>query len=174
MAADGLASLGAEYRKEMQRLEPRLLFFGATLLMSHVLEITPSDFDAGGFKIAIKDVIVIHGGLSLVFLYYFCTYVSAVLQGSVLMPIQFNKRVIRHLLALAKKPYKDEKTKRMAKRTPKQAKRTAWWNMLAFNLFITPFALSMAAIVLSALVIGVIDAWNFGSYMFDRLVELDV
>lgn len=174
MVADHITAIGAEYRKETQRIEPKLLFFGTTLLMSHILTITPSEFDAGGIKIAVDDVAVVHGGLALVFLYYFWSLIVASFQGSALMPVQIDRRTARHLLSLAQKPYKDEKTKRMQKRTPKQAKRMAWWLMFGYNIIITPFALVVIAIVIAAALIGIADVLNFGDYLIDKLIDMEV
>jgi hypothetical protein len=174
MAAEHLISVGAEYHKETQRIEPKLLFFGASLLMSHVLKITPSDFDAGGVKIAIEDIAVVHGGLALVYLYYFWSLVVSGFQGSALLSIQVNRRVARYLISIAQKPYKNDKTKRMDKRTPKQAKRMAWWWMFTYNLFISPYALVVVVIVFSALYLGILDTWVFGEYLWDKLIELEV
>lgn len=174
MKADNFTSVGAEFRREIQRIEPKLLFFGTTLLMSHVLEITPSDFDAGGIKIAVGDVAVIHGGLALVFLYYFWSLIVAAFQGSALMPIEINRRVARYLLSVAGKQYKDDKTKRMTRRTPKQAKRAAWWWMFAYNLFMVPYGLVVVGIVGGALLIGTHDVWVFGNYVYEKLIEMEV
>lgn len=174
MASEHFTALGAEYRKETQRLEPKLLFFAVVLLITHVLTITPSEFDAGGVKIAVEDVSVIHGGIALVYLYYFWTYIASVFQGSALMPLEFNRRVARHLLRNAKKPYKHEKTKKMVSRSPKQAKRHAWWSMLAFQLFFVPYALVNLLLMGGAWLVGLYDAWVFGEYVFDRaLIALE-
>ncbi|MBY8827774.1 hypothetical protein [Hephaestia mangrovi] len=170
MTSDYLVAVGAEYRKETQRIEPKLLFFGLALLISHVLEIKPSDFDVGGIKVAIKDVSVIHGGIALIYLYYFWSYVASAFQGSALMPIEFNRRVSRHLLKSAKKPYKNEKSKRMTFRTPKQVKRHAWWAMFWFQLFLMPFVLLMIALMFLAWIVGLYDAWTFSEYIYERLL----
>ncbi len=173
MKADQYSSVGAEYRKESQRIEPKVIFFGATLLMSHFLEITPSEFDAGGIKIAVEDVTVIHGGLALVFLYYFWTLVASVFQGSALLPIATDRRVARYLISSAQKPYKDEKTKRMVRRSPKEAKRLAWRWMAAYNLFMTPFGIMVLGVILGALGVGLYDTWEFGKYLLNRLANMD-
>jgi hypothetical protein len=172
MAADHSTSIGVEYRKEAQKIEPRLLFFGATLLISHVLNIKPSNFDAGGLKISIDDVVVIHGGFSVVFLYYFYNLIFLSFHGSVLMPMRVDKRAARHLLSVAQRPVKDEKTKKMRRRTSQQVKRIVWWWLFFFNVFSTPWAIACVGIVLGALIVGINDFWNFGHYLLGKTVEI--
>lgn len=172
MANDHFTALGAEYHKETQRLEPKFLFFAAVVLLSHVLKITPSDFDAGGVKLVVDDVSIIHGGISLVYLYYFWSYISSLFQGSALMPLEFNRRVARNLLRVAKKPYRDEKTKKTVFRSPKQAKRHAWWSMFGFQLFFVPFALGCVLTMLAAWLVGLYDVWVFRGYLLDRAITL--
>lgn len=104
MAVDHYSTVGAEYRKESIRLQTRALFFGLVLLLSHLLEIKPSEFDAGGLKVVIKDVAVIRGGISLVFLYHFWNFVEATFQGSAMLPMKSNQRTLRFLLSVAKRP----------------------------------------------------------------------
>lgn len=172
MAGDSHISVGAEWHKEANRLTPRLLLFGLLLILSHVLEITPSSVDAGGIKIAVRDVIVVQGGLALVFCYYLWSQIGAWMSGYVLLPLNAGKRLPRALIRAAKKPYRNDKTKRMAFRTPKEVKRWVWWTALAYNLFIVPFFIVVVAIVLLALILSVPDVWNFAVYLFEKSVEL--
>lgn len=172
MVSDHYSTIGAEYRKELQRLQTRVLFFALLLLLSHLLEIKPSEFDAGGLKVAIKDVVVIRGGISLVFLYHFWVLVDSTFQGSVMLPMKANQRTLRFLVSVAKRPYKNEKTKRMVRRTPKQVKRHAWWSMTAYLLFMTPIALAMLAFVMLAIFFGAQDAWAFAEFAWNRSIEI--
>jgi hypothetical protein len=169
---DYIASIAADYRKEIQRIEPRLMFFGALLLISHVLKITPSEIEAGGVKIAIDDVSVIHGGIALVFLYYFYTTIAMAFQGTVLLPLANTQRMLRNMVRSARKPYKDDKTKKMKRRTPKKVKRNVWWSIFWFQLFTVPFVLVMGLIIVGALIFSVIDLWSFGNHMVARIFEI--
>jgi hypothetical protein len=172
MAVDHYSTVGAEYRKESIRLQTRVLFFGLVLLLSHLLEIKPSEFDAGGLKVVIKDVSVIRGGISLVFLYHFWNFVEATFQGSAMLPMKSNQRTLRFLLSVAKRPYKNEKTKKMVRRNPRQVKRHAWWSMTAYLVFLTPFAFAMLAVIALALFFGVQDAWAFAEFAWKRSIEI--
>ena len=69
-------------RKEATRLLPRVLFFALILLLSHVLEVQPSDFDVGGIKLALEDVVIIRGGIALLFLFHFYTFVASAMGGA--------------------------------------------------------------------------------------------
>jgi len=169
---DYISSIAADYRKEIYRIEPKLLFFGALLLISHVLKISPSEFDAGGVKIAVDDVSVIHGGIALVFLYYFYTTVSMAFQGTVLLPLGDTQRMLRNMVRSARKPYKDEKTKKMKMRTPKKVKRRVWWSIFWFQIFTVPFALVMGLIIVGALIFSAIDVWSFGAYILARVADI--
>lgn len=174
MVGDHYSTIGAEYRKESQRLLPRVVFFGLILLLSHLLEIRPSEFDAGGLKIAIKDVVVVRGGISLVFLYHFWSLVEATFHGSVMLPIQANQRTLKFLVKLAKRPYKNGKIKKIIRRTPKQVKRHAWWSMTTYLMFSIPFVLAMLILVLLALFFGIQDAWSFAKFAWDRSIEKSI
>lgn len=172
MASDHYSSIGAEYWKESQRLQTRVLLFALLLLLSHLLEIKPSEFDAGGLKVAIKDVVVVRGGISLVFLYHLWNLVESTFQGSAMLPMKANQRTLRYLVSVAKRPYKDEKTKRMVCRTPKRVKRYARWAMAAYTLFMTPLALAMLTMILLALFFGAQDTWAFAEFAWNRSIKM--
>jgi hypothetical protein len=174
MAIDSHSAVGAEWHKEANRLTPRLLLFGLLLILSHVLEITPSNIDVGGIRIAVKDVIVVQGGIALVFCYFLWSQIGAYISGYNLLPLNANKRLLRSLIRTARKPYRNEKTKRMSFRTPKQAKRRAWWTMVAYNSFVLPFGLVMASIILLGLYFAIPDIWSLGEYLWDKSIELPV
>lgn len=160
-------------RKEVTRLLPRVLFFALILLLSHVLEIQPSDFDAGGIKLALKDVVIIRGGIALLFLFHFYTFVASGWEGLVYYPLNANKRVLHTLVADARKPYLPGGKKKRERRTPKQVKRLVWWWIFLYNLFMMPFSLTIVAMILAALVMGFYDAYGFGEYLINRLIEVN-
>jgi len=174
MATEHYAAMGADYRKEAERLIPKVLLAALLLLLSHLLDLKVSEFDAGGLKVAVKDVIVIRGGLALIFLYYFYALVNAMLTGTVLLPLRSEQRMLRWLVATAKRPYRDEKIKKLTRRRPTQVKRYVWWRKTAYLSFILPFALTIFAIVFIALTVGLYDAWGFGSYLFERIVQMNL
>ena len=171
MVSDQYSAVGAEHHKEAQRLLPRVAFFALILLLSHLLEIKPSELDAGGLKIAVNDVVVVRGGISLVFFFHFWSLVEATFQGSVMLPIKINQRTLKYLVKLAKRPKKDEKTKKLVHRTPKQVKRYVWWSMTAYLSFSMPFALSLVALVLLALALALQDAWAFAEFAWRESIE---
>ena len=174
MASDHYSAIGAEYRKESLRLFTRVLFFALLLVLVHLLEIKPSEIDAGGLKVAIKDPVVVRGGISLIFLYYFWNLVEATFQGSAMLPIRTDKRTLRYLVSVAQRPYKNQDTKKMTRRDPKQAKRHAWWWMTLYMLFMMPFALMIFGLVIMSLCFGFSDAWSFVEFAWNRSIELGI
>jgi hypothetical protein len=122
MGGEHFATIGAEYRKESQRLLPRALIFGLLLLMSHVLQIKPSDVDVGGIRVSINDIVVVRG-----FLFYFWSLVSSIFEGSFLLPMETAKRAMRSLIWSARKPYRPDRRSVRIWRNPKQVKRFVWW-----------------------------------------------
>lgn len=172
MANEHYSTVGTEYRKESQRLLARVLFFSLLLLFSHLLDIKPAEFDLGGLKIAVKDAVVVRGGISLFLLYYLWSLVEASFQGSVMLPMRINQHTYRFLIGIAKRPYKNEKTKKMATRTPQQVKRHVWWSLTVYALFMTPFALTVGLLVIIALFFGAQDAFALAQFAWQRSSEL--
>jgi hypothetical protein len=168
---DTSIAIGAEYRKETQRLQPRVLFFALILLLSHFLDLKPAEVSFAGVKMVVSDIAIVHGGLALIFLYYFWMMVEATFQGSVLSPLHVMPRTLRFLIKTARKPYRDEKVKRHVKRSPKQVKRFARSWMTVYQLFGTPFALIAIAVILSALFFGLSDVWTLVKYLYENLIS---
>lgn len=166
-------SLGAEYHKEVERLLPRMLFFAVLILLAHTLTIRPADFDAGGIKIAIADVSVVHGGLAIVFLFHLYQVACAGLNSTDMLPFSFTYRSMRARLNQAGKRFKDPKTKRHRRRTPQEAKRYARWSIVCVNLFVIRFALVFATIIILAACVAVADLGTFAGYLSVRLEELE-
>lgn len=175
MSKEHYSTMGMDSRKETDRLFPRTLFFSAILLMSHILEIEPSSFDAGGIKIAVKDVSVIHGGLALVSFYYLWMTISAVIEGNIYLPVDHKRRMLRSLVASTSKPYIEEgfRKRKVKKRSILDVKKFVRGTMLAYNIFTTPFALTLIAIIVAAACIGFFDIIELGQFILDSLLADD-
>jgi hypothetical protein len=165
MALENLTSLGVEYHKESRKVFARLLLFGTLLLVSHALTIKPSEFDAAGIKIAVDDVVVVHGALAFAYLYHLYLMVTLSVEGTSFLQMNAMHRLARAQLRATKKPFKDYKLKRYRRRTPKEAKRGARWRIGFYAAFVLPFGMIFAAINISAVILGAVDAYNFTGYL---------
>lgn len=166
-------SLGAEYHKETERLAPRMLFFALIVLLAHTLKIEPSSFDAGGIKIAIENVAVVHGGVALVFLFYLFQVVLSSINGSDLLPFSSRYATMRSRLNKASKRFKDPKTERHRRRTPHEVKRHARGSIALLNWIVVPVGLVIFLIVSVALIVALYDAAIFVGFIEQRLEELE-
>jgi len=167
MANHHYENLATEQRKEVQRLLPRVLLFALLLLMSHVLEIEPSNIDAGGVKLAVRDISVIRGGLALVFYFYFWSMMMASLEASLLLPLRRHKRFARSLLESQRRMAQHEARKGAAMPSPMKIKKTVRDGLLFFSLTKLPFYAACTAIMLVAFAAGVSDVWFFGSFLWE-------
>lgn len=165
MAQEHLTSLGVEYYKEGQKIFAKLLLFGTLLLVSHALTIRPSEFDAAGIKIAVDDIVVVHGALAFIYLYYLFMLVSFGVEGSSYLPMNAMHRLMRGQLRGAKRPFKDSRLKRHRLRTTRETKRRARWTLGFYQAFVVPFALVFVVIALGATAVGVVDAYKFTEYL---------
>ena len=169
MSREHHLNLGLEYRKEADKHWARMLFFGALLLVSHLLTIKPGGFSAEGVQIAIEDVSVLRGGIALVFLYYTFMSMSLFLQGVFLMPFSMERSMARWLLRLKRRPTRDEKLKRRRKPTPREAKRAVRWTFFWYQLVMLPFYLAVMAIMIMAVPVAAYDTYAFATYSWDKL-----
>jgi len=168
MADDHISTYGFDSNKRSGEYAKRTLFFATLLLLTHLLNIKPSEIDAGGLKIAIDDVAVVHGGLALLFFYYFFNMSIAGLQGTLLLPLDARRAMLKSSVRSARKPFRDPSTKRQARRTPKQVKRGARGALIAFDIIAAPFYLVVTAIVMLGFVAAVYDTYELGSYALRR------
>lgn len=168
VSSEHLRALGVEYHKEGQKVFGKLLFFGTLLLVSHALTIKPSEFDAGGIKIAVDDIVVVHGALAFAYLWYIYVLVSLTVEGSSLLQMNAWHRLMRAQLRATSKPFMDIKLKRHRLRTPKEKKRSARIRMGLYTAFVVPFGLVFVVITFGALILGSIDAYDLTGYLIDK------
>lgn len=168
MAQEHLTSLGVEYHREGQKIFAKLLLFGTLLLVSHALTMKPSEFDAAGIKIAVDDIIVVHGALAFIYLYYLFMMVTFSVEGSSYLPMNAMHRLMRGQLRGAQRPFKDDNLKRHRRRTPREVKRRARWALGFYQAFVVPFALVFVVIALGATAVGVVDAYKFTEYLLTK------
>jgi hypothetical protein len=174
MSNEHFASIAMNSRNDAKKLFPRVLFFSFVLLLSHVLDLKPSDLDAGGVKLAVKDVVVIRGGIAVLLLYHFWMLASSAFGGAIYFPLNMTKRMMVMLVAEARKPYvPDGRKRKLVRRTPSEVKRTVWWWLFVYNLFMAPFILVSMAIVMVAMFIGFSDVYGLGTYLVNRLIEAE-
>jgi hypothetical protein len=165
MANEQLTSLGVEYHKETQKVFAKLLLFGTLLLVSHALTIKPSEFDAAGIKIAVDDIVVVHGTLAFIYLYYLYMLVTFSVEGASFLQMNAVHRLMRARIRAARKPVKDAKLKRHRPRTAKEVKRSARWSIRSYLAFVVPFGLVFAVITIGAIILGAVDAYRFAEYL---------
>lgn len=168
MASENLASIGVEYHKEGQKVFAKLLLFGTLLLVSHALTIKPSEVDAAGIKIVVTDVVVIHGALAFTFLFHFYVSVTLAVERASFLRMDLMQRLMVAQLVAARRPFKDDATKRHRRRSPQEAKLRARRSIGLYQAFVIPFALMFASITFSALIIGMVDAYDFTRYIFTK------
>lgn len=174
MAADHYEQIGLEYYRQVDKLLVRLLLVGILLLLSHMLRISPSEFDAAGAKIAIKDPVIIRGALALVYLHYVWMSVISSSMSNSFIVLKLSTRSLRASLRKAYAPYKDTNTKRMTTRTPRQAKRVVRWQKFFFNLFLAPYAIVMFLLLVGAFLVALADIYSFGAYLWSKQWDLAV
>lgn len=172
MSKEQFANLAFEDRKEMTKLIPKVLFLSLLLLLSHVLEIQPSELDAGGMKLAIKDLVIIRGVIALLFLYYFWYLTAQMITLDIYDPINIKRPMMVNLLVSAKKPYKPSGKKRREQRTPKQAKRRVRWQIFAYNAWMFPLVLVAAALIVGAVIFAFYDTFQFFEYLKVKIIEM--
>jgi hypothetical protein len=168
MKGDHYEALGLEYRRQSDKLLSRCLVIGLLLLLSHMLQITPKEFDAGGAKIEIKDPVIIQGSLAILYLHTILWANAVSRLGSSFVSLRPDRQTARSLLKRAYKPFKDAKTSRMRTRTPKEAKKYVWWQDFWFNIFMIPYALILVLGILFALIVALVDAARFSVYVWHQ------
>jgi hypothetical protein len=163
-----LTSLGVEYHKEGQRIFAKLLLFGTLLLVSHALTIKPSEFDAAGIKIAVDDIVVVHGALAFAYLYYVFMSVTYSVEGASFLQMNLMQRLMRAQIRGGGTKIRDAKLKRHRLRTPQELKRRARWNIWLYQAFVVPFVLVFVSIMLGAFILGSVDAYRFTDYLVTK------
>lgn len=168
MAEDHFATLGFEARKQFQQSFPKLLFYSVALILSHVIHLKPSEIDAGGIKIEIKDLVIIHGGICLFLMYYFWSVSNALIESSSSLQLYELRRFSRYWIRRAQIPYVKTGEKRHSIRSIKQIKNYARRRMIGFTLFNLPYFIMVFSIVIFALLMAVRDLIEFLYYIFEQ------
>ena len=160
-SGEGYISVGASLRADADKMLHRSLLFAVILVMAHLLDVRPSEIDAGGLKIAFRDASVIYGGLSLIFGYYLSRAGSLSEQSISLLPWHTE-------------PYRMRANMRMARRlskgkiTPKKMKSEARSTIAMSNVLLFPYRLLSVLFVLTAICFAVFDIYNLGIYMINN------
>lgn len=145
---------------------PRVLLFALIVLMSHVLEVKPSTVDAAGVKIAVQDVVVIRGGIALIFYYYFWAMISAWTDVAFFFPIRSPAHKQRNLIANYKRRIWD---KRKGKVVPAKTKKYVRSLLRSEFVIVFPFIIIRMYIVIAALVVALPDVLLFGKYLYQQI-----
>lgn len=158
----------ADKIKEARQLMPRVLFFALVVLMSHLLELQPSTVDAAGVKIAIKDTVVIRGGLALVFYYYFLAMLTTWMDGAYFFPPRPQTRDARNLIRSWKRRGWGKNNGWL---TPAQVKKNVR-SILNFRIVVTlPFLIARFYLIIVAAVVALPDVSNFGEFFYAQLLH---
>jgi len=159
MAID-YSGVGTTYRVEAEAAKGRMLFFAVVLVLAHLLDIRPSEINAVGFLISLKDPVILYGAISLVFGYYLSKFLSNVEKGESLHPLRAIPKRIRYNLRSGRRALLADKTVRRKGLTPKKLKRFTRQAMLLGNIALLPYRIVAVIFVLSAIIFGAVDLYE--------------
>lgn len=162
-SAVGLASY-AEAEKSLHRS----MAFAVLLVLAHLLDIRPSEFDALGLKFVMKDAIVLYGFLAMLFGFYLSQFLRHIDRGTSLFPMTVERRQIRANLRTAYRTHMLQKAGREKPLTPKQLKRQAWSLALIGNIVLLPYRLIATCFVLSGIVFAADDLFELASLIWNH------
>jgi hypothetical protein len=174
MVDDHVSIFGMEYAKRSERHGARTVLFASIVIIVHLLNIRPSEIEAGGLKIAIDNPIVLRGAVSIIFLYFLFQMTISALQGDLLLPWNSKRAMLKNAVKNAKKPFKDGRIERHRFRTPDEIKSSAKGEILLFDIVSTPFYIVIILFVISALFLATSDTWEFSVYAYNKSDVVEV
>jgi hypothetical protein len=170
---ESLSALGVEMHKEGSKLTNKALLFGLILVLLHILEVRPSEISAGGLKVDVADISVVHGGVALIFYWYIFQLITTSLSSNSLAPYSQDKSMLRMMLRSAERWKKDSETKRRVRRTSREIKQSVRVSYCIYVCFSLPFVFGILGLILLGLILGGIDIYALGAYAADRMFDED-
>jgi hypothetical protein len=166
-----LDALAVESHKDLAKHWSRALLFAALLLLSHLLDIKPSEIEAGGLKISLKDPAVVRGALALVYFYYLSMCVSVANRRAAFTRFNKDRVRLRYYVRLASARIPDKDTKRLRRKTPQEVKKLVkqfgWMDCIT----LTPFYAGATILTFTAFGFMLVDIWAFVSHSFDTVAQ---
>lgn len=163
-----IASIGASYRSEADRAFTKALAFAVILIMAHLLEIEPSEMDAFGLKISLRDPALLYGTIAMIFGYYISRALWFGEHSFSLLPVNVAPHRIRANLRTSKKLWKAEKKNRNQSIDHKRIKRNARRSMIATDILAAPYFIVAALFVMVAIPTALYDLYRLGVFVVTR------
>lgn len=154
---------GAEMQKQADKFFQKVLLFSLVLVLSHLLNVPPSEVDALGMKISVPDSSIIHGVISLLLLHFFYLSISSSLVGGALLRLNTNKPVMRGMLKSSRKA----KPKVEIRRIKRSAKR----KFTIYLIFIMPYVFSVLFLGMIGVALALFDVYEFVGYLLERAIS---
>ena len=142
--------------------------FAVLLVLAHLLDIRPSEFDALGLKIVMKDAAILYGLLAMIFGFYLSQFLSKNERGTSLFPLAVERRRMRANLRMVHRVHMMDKVGRRKPLTPKQRKRKAWWSIAIVNVVLFPYHLVATCFVFGGIVFSALDLYNLVSFIWEN------
>ena len=158
-AAKGGDAQAAQFRKQADQGISRVGIFGAILVVSHLLNIIPTEVSALGAKVILKDPIVLRGALAVLFLNSFFLSIINARYAAAYSPYgDVNRRLVRASLL------RHQTTGRKVKDVKARTK----LGMIGWSLFFAPWATIFIVFYLAALVLSMVDITGLVIYCYDQ------
>lgn len=142
--------------------------FAVLLVLAHLLDIRPSQFDALGLKIVMKDAAILYGLLAMIFGFYLSQFLSKTERGASLFPLTVERARMRSNLRIVYRMHMIDKKGRENPLTPKQIKRKAWWSIAIGNIILLPYRSVATCFVLGGIAFAGVDLYNLGSFILEK------
>jgi len=162
MAVD-FTALGATYRVEARKALHRALAIGVVLVLAHLLDIRPSEFDGLGLKFKFQDPAILYGGIAMLYGYYLSRFASLGDVGESLHRLNIAPRKMRLSILTARRVEKAERDKMRKKgktqtpKTPTDIKKSARNLYIFSNVILAPYYIVSVSFMSGALIFAVYD-----------------
>lgn len=162
------SAIGLASHAEAEKSLHRAIAFAVLLVLAHLLDIRPSEFDDFGLKIIMTDVIILYGLIAMLFGFYLSKFLSQAERGASLFPLTVGRRRMKANLRDAHRIHIAQKAGRQKPLTPKQLKRQAWWSITIGNIILLPYRLIASCFVLTGIVFATVDIYKLGSFVWEH------
>lgn len=142
--------------------------FAVLLVLAHLLDIRPSEFNALGLKVVMKDPVILYGLLSMIFGFYFSQFLSKTEQAASLFPLTVERARMRANLRINYRMHMMDKEKRKEPITPQKLKQGAWWSIAIGNIILLPYRVVATGFVFGGIAFACIDIYNLVSFIWER------
>jgi hypothetical protein len=168
MAEDHVSALGFDHQKRSVAYANKTSLFAAILVVTHLLKIQPSELDAGGLKITIEDVSVVHGAIALVFLYHFSLMMISTVDSSLLLPISRKRAMMKAALRYSWRLHNDTFMRIFFIHGSNVKQNARDW-MVVRRILTVPFYTTLTLLVSVALCFAFVDFFEFVRFAFTKI-----